>query len=155
MKKIKLTKSQQILFIVLGIVLAYAIFDFITNKDTYIGFYTGEVNATAEADSTAQNAAADSTIDVLQMNLTTHWGKDPFFVEPKKVVKKYSRKKKKEPIFRLKAISFRPEGSVALINDRIVKSGDVIEGYKVIDISEKKVVLWNGKKRKVLKLTNM
>jgi len=155
MEKPKLTKSQKILFIVLAIVLAYAIFDFITHKETYIGFYSGETGSSAEIDSSMQKANLDSTVDVLKMKLTSHWGEDPFFVEPRPVVKKSSRKKKREPIFILKAISFRPEGSVALINDRIIKEGDVIQGYKVIKISEKSVILWNGKKRKVLKLTNM
>ena len=155
MEKIKLTKSQKILFIVLAIVLAYAIFDFLTHKDTYLGFYSGQRNETVMADSAAQNAQRDTVGDLLKTNLTKIWGDDPFFIKEKKKPKRYKRTVRKEVNFKLRAISFRPEGSVALINSRIVKAGDIIEGYKVIKISENTVVLWNGRNRKVLKLKNM
>ncbi len=157
MEKIQLTKSQKILFAVLGVVLAYAIFDFVSNRDTYINFYTGKNAQNNNATSVATKSENRLTEDPLKISLTSTWGDDPFLIKvKKKIVKKSSRKRIKEPTFVLKGISYRPdEGSVALINDRILKLGDVIEGYKVIKIEEKKVVLWNGKKRKILRLTNI
>ena len=154
MEKIQLTKSQKILFIVLAIVLAYAIFDFVSHKDTYINFYSGNEQ---ESTTPVQNmqTAAQKQADQLQANLFSQWGSDPFV---RKVVVKSRKKHKKRrvrPHFKLKAISYRTDGSVALINDRIVKSGDVISGYKVVKIEQKKVVLWDGKHRIVLNLTNM
>ncbi len=154
MDKIQLTKSQKILFIILGIVLVYAIFDFVSHKDTYINFYSGnEQESTMPVQNT--QTAAQKQADQLQASLFSQWGSDPFV---RKVVvksrKKYKRKRVR-PHFKLKAISYRADGSVALINDRIVKKGDVIQGYKVVKIETKKVILWNGKHRIVLKLTNM
>ncbi len=154
MEKIQLTKSQKILFIILGIVLAYAIFDFISHKDTYVNFYSGREQ---ESSAPAKNpeTVAQKQADQLQASLFSKWGSDPFLHEIKIEAKKKRRKKIYRPHFKLKAISYRTDGSVALINDRIVKNGDVINGFRVVKIDEKRVVLWNGKRRIVLKLTNM
>ncbi len=155
MEKIQLTKSQKILFAVLGVVLAFAIFDIIKNKDTYVSFYSGKktaTNANAQKEKNKKNADME---DPLKISLTTRWGRDPFYIPPKVVAKKRLRKVRKEPILNLKGISFRAEGAVALINDRIVKAGDVIGKYKVIKIEKKRVILWDGKKRKILELSNI
>lgn len=154
MEKIQLTKSQKILLIVLGIVLTYAVFDFVSHKDTYVNFYSGKAQ---ETNAPVQNAkaVAQKQANQLQVGLFSKWGSDPFLHEATIKAKKKHRKRRIRPHFKLKAISYRIDGSVALINDRIVKAGDVISGYKVIKIEEKKVILWNGKHRIVLKLTNM
>lgn len=152
MEKIELTKSQKILFIILGIVLVYAIFDFVTHKDTYVGFYTGKKQE-ANALSQNQQVKTQQQKDQLQTSLFSKWGGDPFLRQTR--VKKRFRRKAKRPKFDLKAISYRLDGSVALINDRIVKVGDVINGYRVIFIDSRKVILSSGKHRIVLKLTNM
>ncbi|WP_456440859.1 hypothetical protein [Caldithrix abyssi] len=156
MEKIQLTKSQKILFIILGIVLIYAVFDFIKNKETYLSFYAGQETESPVEQQAAQEETDQLLNDPLKIDLTSRWGDDPFLIKKQvKKVTKRSRKMVKEPTFILKGISFRPQGSVALINDRIVKEGDVIEGYKVIKIEEKKVILWDGKKRRILRLTNI
>ena len=154
MEKVELTKTQKILFIVLGIVLAYAIFDFITHKDTYESFYSGKKESTTAV---VQNEKlqGQKEKDQLQTSLFSQWGSDPFLRQAEIKSKKHSRKKRRKPNFKLKAISYRPDGSVALINDRIVKVGDIIFTYKIIKIDVKQVILWNGKHRIVLKLTNM
>ncbi len=154
MEKVKLTKSQKILFAVLGVVLAFAAFDFLSNKDTYMSFYAKENReATATAQQTEEKNKSEK--DQLQASLISSWGSDPFLRQQVVVAKRRSRKKVKRPTFKLKAISYRAEGSVALINDRVVKVGDVLSGYKVLKIDSRQVVLWNGKNRIVLRLTNM
>ena len=156
MEKIQLTKSQKILFIILGIVLIYAVFDFIKNKETYLSFYAGQSTEIPAEEQAAEQETDQLLNDPLKIDLTSTWGDDPFLIKKKaKKITKSSRKMVKEPTFVLKGISFKPRGSVALINDRIVKEGDVIEGYKVIKIEEKRVILWDGKKRKILRLTNI
>ncbi len=158
MEKVQITKSQKILFAVLGVVLAYAIFDFVSNKDTYLSFYSGkQVVSQGQGTTTEQNAEEMNREDPLQTSLFSQWGNDPFLRERKvKVRKKVRRKKKKvRPTFKLKAISYRTDEAVALINDRVVKAGDIIEGYQVLKVGKKTVVLWDGKERLVLKLANM
>ncbi len=153
MEKIQLTKSQKILFIILGVVLAYAVFDFMSHKDTYLSYYSGE---SQEDQTQAQTmpAAKKQKTDPLQADLFSKWGSDPFFRAPEVKIRKKHRRRKIRPHFKLKAVSYRSDGSVALINDRIVKVGDVLSGYRVLKIEPKKVILGNGKHRIVLKLTN-
>ncbi len=72
------------------------------------------------------------------------WGRDPF-------LKPVVRKVKKEEVFipekelkkelTIKAIIFDGKTGVAIINDRLVKKGDMIFGRKVIDIQRDKVIL--------------
>ncbi len=154
MEKIQLTKSQKILFIILGVVLAYAVFDFVSHKDTYLNYYSGK-NEDAEYQVQTVPSNTKAQRDPLQADLFSKWGSDPFVRYEAVKVRKKRKRKKIRPHFQLKAVSYRANGSVALINDRIVKVGDVLSGYRVVKIEEKKVVLWNGKHRIVLKLTNM
>ncbi len=153
MEKVQLTKTQKILFIILGIVSVYAIFDFMSHKDTYVGFYSGQEEETPVVQSSSDSAQAQ--VDQLQTSLFLQWGKDPFLRKEQIKTRKKVKKRRSRPHFKLKAISYRKDGSVALINDRIVKSGDIIKGYKVIKIDARKVILSNGKHRIVLTLTNM
>ncbi len=153
MEKIQLTKSQKILFIVLAVVLAYAIFDFVTHKSTYVNFYSGQENETVNSVQNQKTAAAKQ-MDQLQTKLFAEWGSDPFLRKTEIKSKKRWKKKRTRIHLKLKAISYRSDGSVALINDRIVKQGDVIGGYRVLSIGTHSVVLSNGKRKITLKLMN-
>ncbi len=153
MEKIQLTKSQKILFILLGIVLAYAIFDFVTHKSTYVSFYSGQENEDINSAQSQQNTA-QKQVDPLQTKLFAEWGNDPFLRKTETKTQKRWKKKRRRVNLKLKAISYRSDGSVALINDRIVKQGDVISGYRVISIGAHSVALSNGKRKIVLKLVN-
>ncbi len=153
MEKIQLTKSQKILFILLGIVLAYAIFDFVTHKSTYVSFYSGQENENINSVQSQQDTARKQ-IDPLQTKLFAEWGSDPFIRQAEIKTKTRWKKRKTRVKLKLKAISYRSDGSVALINDRIVKKGDVISGYRVIAIGTHSVALSNGKRKIVLKLVN-
>jgi len=66
------------------------------------------------------------------------WGRDPFFFT--KIKKVY-----KSNTLVLKGISLGADGrGYAFINDKIVTVGEVINGYKVIEISKNKILLNKG-----------
>jgi hypothetical protein len=56
-----------------------------------------------------------------------------------------------EPEFRLNAISTRDGHPVALLNDRLVREGDVIEGVRVLHIGEDFVELDVRGQRKTIR----
>ena len=143
-----LTPGQKRLFILLAIVLAYAVFDFVKNKDQYLGFYTKKENARVEK--AEQQADSLRTVRVRQVYQKA-WKSDPFYMKlPPKTPKKKPAKRRRT--FRLKAISFSGESAVAMINNRIVSVGDWIGGYKVLKIEPRRVILGRGSEAKVLTL---
>ncbi len=148
----EITKSQKRLFIILGIVVAYGIWDFISNMDTYTSFYSGKPKA---ASVTQQQSDQDDAELAAQKKQSTgyleKWGRDPFHKKVKKKVQKAVASKPKVRLT-LYAISEKENNSVALINDKIVKIGDMIGGYTLIRIGKKDVSLKDGSKTITLKL---
>lgn len=150
----QVTKSQKRLLIVLGIVVAYGIFDISTNLDTYKQVYSGH-SKTRVAKNKSKNKTNLASKDMKGGNepYLAGWGRDPFYVKEHKVVRKKRGHVKHRTIrLRLLAISMKGSNSVALINDKIVKEGDIISGYQVLKISSNKVYLSKGKKRVTLQL---
>ncbi|MCK9615276.1 MAG: hypothetical protein M0R48_07230 [Candidatus Omnitrophica bacterium] len=52
----------------------------------------------------------------------------------------------------LKGIIYSKDGSVAIIGDEVFKESDIIDDYRVMKISRKKVILQKGKEVIILKL---
>lgn len=150
----QVTKSQKRLLIVLGIVVAYGIFDISTNLETYKKVYSGSSKARTVKQKTAVDAAKTTTTNSnMQASYLAGWGRDPFYLKEKRgpAVNKKIRRKKTVNL-RLLAISTKGNNSIALINDKIVKLGDIISGYRVLKISQTKVYLSDGKRKITLKL---
>jgi len=152
---LQLTKSQKRLLILLGIVLIYAIYDIFSNLDTYKSFYSGaSTEDTAATGTDSVQTVTEESTDPLQSEYLQKWGKDPFFIfvaaKPKKTAS--YRKVIKGQTFELLAISIKGGSAIALINDKIVKQGDIIAGYQVLKITKKSVILDNGKKKITLVL---
>jgi len=149
---LNITKSQKRLLIVLGIVLIYFIYDLISNMSTYKDIYLGSEDTTAAIDSVDTLSQQGRKNGAVQTKVYLEkWGQSPFYVfraAPKKYIRKNGRrvKIKKNPL-KLLAISLRENHSVALINDKIVKVGDIISGYQVKRIDKKTVYLSDGKKK--------
>ncbi len=147
----EITKSQKRLFILLGIVLIYAVYDFVANKDTYLAVYTGQRKAAIE-----KKIQHDSNKPLKKQELTKttyleKWGRDPFYKQVnKRIIKK--RNKKKRVRFILQAVSMKQNSSIAIINDKIVKVNDIISGYTVKKIEKKRAILSDGNKTIILKL---
>lgn len=56
-------------------------------------------------------------------------------------------------VLRLRAISRRGEETWALINGSVCKVGDIVEGQRVVKISDGRVILVKGKRRTVLRFS--
>ena len=67
------------------------------------------------------------------------WGRDPFVLPTSQAGR--GGKEAIESEFRLSAIIYRAGRGVAIINNRIVRIGDAIEGMKVAEIRQDRVIL--------------
>jgi len=149
---LNITQSQKRLLIILGIVLVYFIYDLISNMNTYKNIYLGSEDSSVVADSVdSLGRQANLGENQKQKEYLNKWGESPFYVfsaTTKKYIRKNGRRVavKKNPL-QLLAISLRKNRSVALINDKIVKVGDIISGYQVERIDKRTVYLSNGKKK--------
>lgn len=86
----------------------------------------------------------------LSKTLVYHKGKrDPFLPEIKK---KEESPRIEPPKLVLKGIAYDKIEPLALINDRVVKEGDTIEGARIVKIDFDRVVVHHGKKEFVIKL---
>jgi hypothetical protein len=147
-----LTKSQKRLFIVLGIVVAYFAFDVVKNWDSYSGFYGSKHGKAVAPNQTklANNIVVKNTPRIISYD--KNWNKDPFYT-PGKTKKVVHRVRRSTQIYlNLKAISFAGQNSVAMINDRILKVGDAISGYRLTKIEPHRVILSGSGGTRVLTL---
>ena len=148
----EITKSQKRLFIILGLVIIYFIYDIVSDWETYAGFYSGEKVAVQQVDNKSQIKAEQNLKKEQDKQYLEKWGRNPFYkkIEKKKAVRVV--KKTKTVNFKLHAVSMKDNNSVALINDKIVKIGDMISGYTLKKINKKQVILSDGQKTITLKL---
>lgn len=146
----EITKSQKRLFIFLGIVLAYGVFDFFSNMDTYMSFYTAkeeEPILTVTQEDSSKNVLEEKEVEYL-----ADWGQDPFHISMVVAKAGVKAKNKYIPKLKLYAISYKGAESAALINDKFLKVGGMIAGYHLIHIKKNEVTLSDGKKTLKLKL---
>ncbi len=148
----ELTKSQKRLLIFLSLVLIYFVYDIITDWDTYAGFYGGKKKTVQTQKKKNKNLPEKASVKTREQSYLAGWGRNPFYEKPtpKKVVSKKTKKKRIN--LHLYAVSMKDNNSVALINDRVVKIGDMISGFTLEKIEKKQVRLSDGKKTVVLKL---
>jgi hypothetical protein len=142
----RITKEQRYLFIVLTVVAGFAIIDFIKNKDKYISFYSKNPKEQLEA------ILNKPTIKIPQKEQPIYqkdWKDDPFYSRPI-VLEKWQSTPSNH--FTLKAISYSQRNYMAIINNRILKVGDLIGGYRVLRIETNRVILGKGDKSEILKL---
>ncbi len=79
-------------------------------------------------------------------------GKDPFYLPPRKEIPKNVPAKKEESPreeFSLSGIIYSNDKAVAIINGRILRKGELINGYTITEIFRDKVVL-SGKGEEVV-----
>lgn len=140
----EITKSQKRLFIILGIVLCYAVYEFIGNSDVYFNFYSEDEKKPALV-----STSEDSTHKVqpkVEHTYLAGWGKDPFYIPQVLKFKKAKKKKDYTPTLQLYAISYKGTQSAALINDKFLKVGAMIEGFHLKKIEKNRVTLSDGKR---------
>ncbi len=144
-----LPNSQKGLLVFLVLVLAYAAFDFVKNKDTYLSFY-GKNTSGKRTVLTAPDSINRDAQNATVKKYSKDWAMDPFYTEPPQKIRAVRRPAQES--FHLKAISFAGENSVAMINDKIVSVGEWIGQYKVLKIEADRVILGDGAKSKILSL---
>lgn len=146
------SKSQRNLIIVLLLVLTYAVFDFVTNREQYLGFYKNTKKATQKVQEEKQPPSQFKKAANADAAYLKNWGRDPFY-DPGLHRKPVHRSLRRvEVSLRLKAISYSGPNSVAMINNKILSVGEIIEGYRVVKIEPGRVILTRGSKRKILTL---
>ncbi len=138
----KLTKSQKRLFIILGIVIAYAVFDFISNREQYSKVYLSETEAKTSLMIPPSRLKSAAIKDAPKKNNFV-WKRDPFIrlgqaKPPKKERIAHSNSKAR---LKLNAITYAADNSFVMINDIILMEGEVIAGYRVEKIYKDKVKL--------------
>ncbi len=73
---------------------------------------------------------------------TSSWGRNPFFFPRAEAHSSQIRETTNDAGgLQLSAILYHEEGSVAIINHRIVRQGDLIGGRKVVSILEDRVII--------------
>ncbi len=101
----------------------------------------GIKSAFAEKD---KNSLMDVNTTGLEKNESQYkWGNDPFLV-PKNM-----RHKGQEGALRingmvLNGIIYKSGGGVAIINNKIIKKGDIVSGKKLVEILKDRVILSDG-----------
>jgi len=150
---VEVTKSQKRLFIILGLVVAYAIYDFSSNADTYKRFYSTDEESYYEEPIDNSVSLPEQTEDAkTEVHYNAEWGRDPFYISGYSKGKTSKKKSRKSIKLSLHAISYNGDSYVALINNKIIKKGDMIAGYTVNKITDAAVYLSSEKKKIVLKL---
>lgn len=106
--------------------------------------------------------AAQNNLSLVDMNRAfleekqraTEWGRDPFIlpVRPSEQAPLNSVENETGKSFSLSAIIYREGEGAAIINRRILRRGDHIEGMKVQEILSDRVILSEGSKRMELKV---
>jgi len=146
-----LTKGQKRLLIVLAVVLAYGIFDVVSNKDSYFSYYKGKKNERKieQSNMVASNVAEIKKTSATNAAYLQAWGDDPFYNQ-RYVRRAATVRAQSEVQLNLKAISYGNESSVVMINDRILTVGDVIHGYRITRIDPTRVLLIKDGENKIL-----
>jgi len=135
----KVTKSQKRLLLLLAIVIIYGIIDFVQNKDDYAQVYLGNNKVKP-----AQLASNINSLLIKKENrlpkIDLSWKRDPFVrIEERQVSKVRTTAPKVH--LNLNALTYAAENSFVIINNVILKEGEVIEGYRVEKISQNRVKL--------------
>ncbi|MBX7152760.1 general secretion pathway protein GspB [bacterium] len=151
MAKPKLSKTQTRLFIVLGLLLAYVVYDLATAKPKTAAKDKTKKTATETA---VTNTSATTQAAVVAVPSKTApavtfaaWKRDPFRkridintrLNIGKVIESLVMPKMTH--FNLSAISENGKKSFAIINDQIVGIGEQVNGYRVVEIQASKVIL--------------
>lgn len=149
---LSLSKGQKRLLFVLAIVMAYGIFDVVSNKDRYFSYYGArKPNKIQPNDAVNINVAEIQKTSNVNAKYLHAWGDDPFYNQ-RFVHRRVVRQRiPTETPLNLKAISYG-ENSVVMINDRVLMVGDVIQGYQIKRIEPRRVILSKGSETKILTL---
>lgn len=80
---------------------------------------------------------SDLNVAGLERLRAPRWGRDPFALPSKDVVI--------TGVLNLTAILYRPDSALAIVNGQVVRSGDEIDGHRVVSIGRDHVIVQEGK----------
>jgi len=148
----EVTKSQKRLLIILLLVVVYALYDFLQNKEDYEKMYSGKgKKQQSQITSTQVQLRTDqSTVQITKLDL--NWDRDPFFRDDlkKEVVKAARVVVKRDPKLELQAITYSEDNSFVIINDIILTEGEYVLGHRVERIDRSQVILSKDGKQVIL-----
>lgn len=117
-------------------------------------FFAGWAVFSADA-APGETSLSDMNLPFLeQKREAISWGRDPFFLPIESEPVKEVEQKRDQP-FLLNAIIYKEGQGAAIINDRIVRMGDYIEGMLVQEVQPDRVVLKEGGKVIELKVNQL
>lgn len=99
--------------------------------------HTGSLQKTEQASSKAKELRRDSLRDIFAPMR-------PMKKAERGIVMKGQPRAHKAPSLKLKGVIFSGGNSVAIINDKLLRLGESIDGYQVVRIEEKEVFLRSG-----------
>lgn len=139
----KITKSQKRLFIILGLVLCYAVIDVFINLDQYKSLYVSSDNTSNQSSNPLIKSKPNQNIEVKTNSriIKLSWKRDPFKSDKPITYRKKLEKPEKAQELILQAITYSVNNSFVIINDRILQVGDKIGLYRVKKIYKDKVKL--------------
>ncbi len=109
---------------------------------------TAEPNA--GVDPVARPVAATPKLVNIEKKTQEPWGKDPFRVRG---TTQHTQPPQKKEKWQLSGILYNSESPVAIINDKPVRAGDLINSAKVLRIDRKSVILEHNGSKMTLTVT--
>lgn len=149
----KLQKSQKRLLLVLGLVLIYALIDFISNSDRYKKYYFTE-DDDSKATVILRNAILTPAKKQTFVDQDLSWKRDPFTQRRQSKTVKIIKRVNTDSKLNLKAITFDSENSFVMINDKILMEGEIIQGYLIRKIYKDKVELFKNGITRIINLNS-
>ena len=141
----KINKSQKRLLIILGIILVCAILDITMNPENYTYYFKEEREEQTFVEDSSFTENVEIKIEKNSYN--KNWDKDPFSPAVTVYGRAVSTKAGSFGQLHLKAISYGAKKSAAIINGKILKTGDKILGYRIEQIKPDTVIVSRGKSK--------
>lgn len=145
--KTAITKSQKRLFILLAVVASYAVYDLLTSEPKNRKSGTDKAVQSATQNTQDPSSAVSNARSIPVDFPATGWKRDPFRRDKENISRDNLNKvieflmSQRPGNLHLTAISKNGNQSYALINDQILSVGEIINGYRVVDIRAANVVL--------------
>ncbi|MDD4051191.1 MAG: hypothetical protein PHR28_04735, partial [candidate division Zixibacteria bacterium] len=125
------TWRKRCIFGLLVVTVIWGYFALIAPKDetTLVTPPEAAVTTPVQPVAIAKPEISDSLIAIYRLSV---WGNDPFYRDPSPVI---ADPTKNVPALHLLGILYRQTGAQALINGRIAKEGDIVDGYRIVSIN--------------------
>ena len=139
----KVTKSQKRLLVLLVIVLMYAIFDFMQNRKDYEQVYLKKKQV-PQAQLVTNSKPTIKKIEKQLKDIDLNWKRET--IEKSEIKRRSVKTAPQKVHLNLNAVTYAGENSFVIINNIILKEGEVVAGYRVDKIHQDHVKLTKNSK---------